>query len=495
MGKSLGPEREIAELPLYSRMGWSPHEGQQKVIKAGAVRNRVVSAGRRFGKSEIGGHKLCHEALNTRLVKSQLQDLKKRREYWIVGPSYTDSEKEFRVLWNELSALGLKDYFDRPGSYNNPTNQDMHISLWNGTFQAHAKSEKHPDGLVGEGLSGVILAEAAKLKASTYNKLIAPTLADFYGWLLATSTPEGKNWFYDLWKMGQDPTRPEWWSVKAPSWMNPHVYPLGATREGIANLRSRLLAGDVANADLFRSLGVDPEIGSFVTNLTEEAFNQEIGAEFSEFVGRVFKEFDTDIHVGDPEFNPQWRTYGAVDYGFRNPNVWLLVQVDPFGERINVLDEVYKEGLTTNEFGDEILDRNLCPSGTLTFYPDPASPGDTAILEEKLKVRHSGGTGGEIRFRIDSIRRFLKWVHPHLPQTHPENRPKLIIHRRCARTINDFEAYRYPEKKSEASGPAENPLKVDDHGPEALGRLHAGLFGAPDKLARKARQRRARVSR
>lgn len=475
---NLNPERPIAELPLYDKIGWVPHPGQQTVIEANQ-RNKAIAAGRRFGKSEIGGHKLFQEALNTRLVKSHLEDLGKRREFWVVGPSYTDSEKEFRIVWNELSRAGLRDYFDKPGSYNNPTLGDMHISLWDGRFQLHAKSEKHPDSLVGEGLTGVVLAEAAKLKESTYNKLIRPTLADFKGWCLMTSTPEGKNWFYQMWRRGQDPNRPDWFSARMPSWVNPYVYPGGANDDAIMLLRRHMEAGHMIDPDLFTKLGIDAEIGEMVADLTEETFNQEIAALFTEFVGRVFKDFDEELHVGDFEYEPSWATYAAVDWGFTNPSVWLLIQVDPFGERVRVLDEVYEPGLTPDEFGRLILSRGLCPSDTICFYPDPASPGDTRTLERILRVKHKGGTGGELKHRLDAIRKALRERNKHLPDGHTERVPTLQFDRKCANTINDMLNYRYPEKKSqqvETNAP-ELPMKKDDHGPEALGRFFAGHFG------------------
>lgn len=492
----LGPARPINPETLFPRIGWNPHEGQQKVIRSRA-RNKVVAAGRRFGKSEIGGHDLVREALNTRLVKTHLEDIQKRREFWIVGPSYTESEKEFRVLWNRLEKIGLKEYFDRPGSYNDPIGGSMHLSLWDGRFQVHAKSEKHPDSLVGEGLSGVILAEAAKMKERTWTKLLRPTLADFAGWSGMMSTPEGKNWFYDLWKTGQDPTRPDWESWRMPSWMNPHVYPQGASDEAIATLRQLLAEGNVADEMLFELLGVDPEIGALVADLTDESFNQEIAADFTEFVGRVFKGFDEEVHVGDFDYNPQWTTFACVDYGFTNPNVWLLLQVDPFGERVRVLDEVYERGLTADEFAEEILRRDLAPASCVAFFPDPASPGDTRVLEEKLKIRHRSGTGGELRFRIDAIRSALKVRHEERPEGHVDRVPALQIHRRCTNTINDFLNYRYPEKKNESrdGNSPEHPMKKDDHAPEALGRFYAGYFGTPDKKQRRARARKAQMAR
>jgi hypothetical protein len=486
---SLDPPRPIAEIPLYDKIGWSPHDGQRKVILA-PQRNRVVSAGRRFGKSEIGGHKLFQEALNTRLVKSHLEDLGKRREFWIVGPSYTDSEKEFRILWNEISRAGLSEYLDRPGSYNDPIGGSMHVSLWGGLFQVHAKSEKHPDSLVGEGLSGVVLAEAAKLKERTYNKLIRPTLADFNGWSLMTSTPEGKNWFYEMWKRGQDPNRPDWFSFRGPSWLNPYVYPQGASDDGIILLRRSIANHEMIDNELFARLGIDPEVGELVGDLTEEAFNQEIGAEFTEFVGRVFKSFDEEIHVGDFQYNPEWSTFAAVDYGFTNPSVWLLLQVDPFGERVRVLDEVYESGLTADEFADTILARGLCPGSLQAFYPDPASPGDTKVLEKKLRVKARGGTGGELKHRIDAIRAGLKMRNAKLPSGHWDRVPALAFDRKCTSTINDMLNYRYPEKRAQQQdgNATELPMKKDDHGPEALGRFYAGHFGAETRRRAKARR-------
>lgn len=418
-----------------------------------------------------------------------------RRNGQVFFTGNTDSEKEFRVLWNELSRAGLREYFDKPGSYNNPEQGDLHLSLWGGRFQCHAKSEKHPESLVGEGLSGVILAEAAKLKERTWNKLIRPTLADFNGWSLMTSTPEGKNWFYEMWKRGQDPTRPDWNSWRMPSWMNPYVYPGGASDQSIQELRRAMADGGVMDLDLYKRCMVDPEIAALVGDLTEESFNQEIGALFTEFVGRVFKGFDEELHVGDFTFDRSWKTYGAVDYGFTNPSVWLLIQVDPFAEHVRVIDEVYEAGLTINEFADLVKERGLAPDGMLGFYPDPASPGDTRILSETLKVHAKGGTGGELRWRIDAIRGALKERNTHLPEGHEQRVPSVMFDRKCVRSIADMLNYRYPERRSQVDGNVpESPMKKDDHAPEALGRFYAGHFGTPDRIARRARVRKSTLS-
>lgn len=472
----------VNPMDVYSELGYMPHRGQRPVLCSDA-RFRVVSAGRRFGKSDLGGHELVVEALIAKGLAKQYKERGKRREFWIVGPEYTDSEKEFRVLWNELRKLEVP--FDKPGSYNNPEGGFMHLSLWGGAFQVHAKSAKHPDTLVGEGLHGVILAEAAKLKEIVWVKYIRPMLADFSGWALMTSTPEGKNWFYERWNAGQSSGRSEWSSWRVPSWMNPHVYKTPTkgphVRQLLEHMRDPKFRMTAEEAVPLLGYSIDPEIIGLMDDLTPEAFLQEISADFTEFVGRVFKEFDEEWHVADLEYNPGYQHYAAVDYGFTNPNVWLFIQVDPWGN-IEILDEIYKSGLTPDEFADEIVERGL--QKVRRFYPDPASPSDTAILERRLRVPSAGGTGGELADRIDAIRAVLK-VRPvvaHLPLGHEERLPRLRIdRRRCPNMIREMSAYRYPERKDTILGNEahEKPKKEDDHTPEAFGRFLAGWEGTP----------------
>lgn len=389
----------------------------------------------------------------------------------------TDSEKEFRVLYNQLTRLEVP--FDKPGTYNDPIGGNMHISLWDGTFQVHGKSAAHPESLVGEGLRGVIMAEAAKIKERVWVKYVRPTLNDFRGWAALTSTPEGKNWFYRFWQQGQDPRFPSWQSWRMPAWINPFVYPNGATEAGIATLRAMLNDRQaVTHADA-KALGVDSEVLELMTSMTEPAFNQEIAADFTDFVGKVFKEFDEEVHVTELQFDPTWQTFAAVDYGFTNPNVWLLLQVDPFDEYINVLGEVYETGLGPDEFADEIMRKGLCPAGLKSFFPDPASPGDTNVLQRKLRVMGRPGTGGELKHRLDSIRQALRPFRKHVEN----DRPRILFDRAgCPNTIQDFLNYRYPDTKTEQDrNEPELPMKKDDHGPEALGRFFAGHFGTSDK--------------
>ena len=495
---------------VLDAIGWEPHPGQLLIAESTA-RHRVASCGRRFGKSDVGGHELVPEALYTRLIADDLKKRMKRREFWLVGPQYSDAEKEFRVLWNELTRLEVP--MDQPGSYYDAVGGNMHISLWNGAFQVHAKSAQYPSTLVGEGLSGVIMCEAAKMKQAVWVKYIRPTLADFNGWSLHTSTPEGKNHFYDLWKMGRDPANPDWASFRMPSWVNPYVYKTPTRLHDVKELQLLMMRYDSGQSveEIIQNAGgrydssmdadhylrairdgvdlqVDNEIIDLMASTSVSAFNQEIGADFTDFVGRVFKDFDEEIHVGDLPYNPNWQTFACVDYGYRNPNVWLVIQIGPKDE-INVIRELYQRELTAQEFAEEIAYRGL-DRGVKAFYPDPASPGDSAILSDHLQLPWRSGTGGELNDRLDAIRRALKEWNTHVPRSlksdHKtyDRRPQIMWDRSCTMSIYEMNEYRYPDEKEQNSTPGqEKPLKKDDHSPEALGRFFAGHFSTPQEDA------------
>lgn len=444
--------KAISIRKIYDTVKYKPHAVQRQIhnaVQASNARFRVVCAGRRTGKSTLGGHELTTEAVRA-YYRTDIDPFDHRAEFWIIGPEYSDAEKEFRVLWSDLNKLGMEKYFDHPGTYYNPENGQMHLSMYGGKFQVHCKSAKYPNSLVGEALEGVILAEAAKLKPSIWHKFVRPMLADYKGWALFTSTPEGRNWFYDLYRMGRDPAFADWWSVRMPSWSNDILFPQGR---------------------------YDPEITSMSAGMSEEKFNQEIGADFTEFVGRVFKDFDEELHVEDLKYDPSLPVYAAIDYGWTNPFVWLLIQVDVF-DNVYVIGEHYQTNMTVEENVNEIVRKGLAPAELKLVFPDPASPQDTAVVKNMLRVRAAGKTGGVIKDRLELIRRWLKVKTDDRPtNASGYTKPKLIFDRKAVNCIREFSEYRYPESKNEMTESSENPMKKDDHTPEALGRFFIAYYG------------------
>lgn len=466
---------------LFEQVGYSPHAAQRAFHKSGK-RNRVAACGRRFGKSELGAAELDVEAIKTRFILKQLEEAGQRREFWIVGPNYTDAEKEFRKHYNAMKKIDAP--FDKPGTYYDAHSGDMQLSMYGGKYLVLGKSAAHPERLVGEGLSGVIMAEAAKQKERTWTKYIRPTLADFKGWSIHTSTPEGKNWFYDLYMRGQDPNDTSWDSWRFGAWRNPYVYPMGAAPQGLAMLRKAIDENVAITERLKRDSKVDPEIIELMMDQSEETFNQETAALFTEFAGRVFKGFDEDVHIGDYIYRSDFETYAASDYGFTDPFVWLLLQLDPYTGTLYVLDEIYRTGLTIDDAARLVDARGLCPGSLIEFYPDPSRPDDTLAMERHLKKRANSSTGGERRIRLRYINEALKDINRHLPEEDPLRHPRLLIDRKCKNLIDDMAAYKYPERRLDAvRAPRDEPLHANSHGPEALGRFYRGHYGDPSSAA------------
>ena len=91
----------IYDSPLVA---WDPHPAQELVLES-AARHKVWCAGRRTGKSDLGGHVLLPEAIYTRSVAEEWLKQGKARIFWIVSDEYSTAEKEFRVIWHLCSVL------------------------------------------------------------------------------------------------------------------------------------------------------------------------------------------------------------------------------------------------------------------------------------------------------------------------------------------------------------------------------------------------------
>lgn len=433
----------------YADIGYEPHAGQRD-LHFTPSRFKVVSNGRRWGKTIFG----AREAEPNGFVPCPITG--KPQVGWIVGPQYTDAEKEFGLIYDSLKAQGIDK--ESIKFQNNVDSGSLHIvTSWG--FELIGKSAKHPESLVGEGLNFVLMVEAGRHRRKTWGQYIRPALADRRGWAAFTGVPEGKSensLLYALYQRGQSTRHrdKQWRSWKRPSWTNTIVFPGGRK---------------------------DPEILDAEADLTKDEFDRQYGAEFSEKVGTVMQEWDDDIHLGDFNYDPSWTTYMAVDYGFTNPFVVLFIQEGPFGD-LRVIKEMRWQHMDTPEICEDLHGRvGGLVRACVKLYPDPAEPDDTRTMARMLRIPPAGNTGGELKTRLALIRRALKVQNQHLPEGDPYRKPQLQIDRSCIDLAWEMrEGYKWPEHKSEQvkSNP-ENPMDKDNHGVEALGRFFRGKFGQP----------------
>jgi hypothetical protein len=402
----------------------------------------VLANGRRWGKTLLGGKEIEPNAF----VKNRFDEPQKG---WIVGPEYADAEKEFRIIYDDFRRLGVEEMCSK--FTNNPDSGNMHIKTSWG-FELECRSAKHPETLVGEGLDFVLFVEAGRLTRSTWRH-VRPTLSDKRGWTLFTGVPEEAtdiSLLYSFWDRGQDQERKTWKSWRMPSWTNLITFPGGRQ---------------------------DEEILEAEEDLTEDEFRRQYGAEFVERAGRVMKEWDDEVHLTNLDYDRAMPLYGAVDYGYREPFVWLWIQIDPWNT-VYVLEEHYVQMEDVADIAAKYIQpHNLFPN-LLRFYDDPSRPDDRALLMRLLRKEGWGNTGGERNTRDMLIRDALKRRPAHAPIS--LQKPGLYVdRRRCPNLAWEMrEGYRWPVRKEDAvKSESEKPMDKDNHGVEALGRFFKGHLG------------------
>ena len=405
---------------LFKKLGYEPHSKEQWECHLSDARFKIPCCGRRWGKTTFGGNELTAAVLDIEKPDSI---------YWIVGPNYSTGEKEFRILFTNLvKKLGLGTRIKKQYNVNQG---NMRIEMPWGTV-IEVKSADRKDGLIGEGLDGVVMAEAATHDVDTWQMYVEPALSDKRGWAIFPSTPRGYNWYQGLWMMGQLPDYPEYESWRLPTWSNKAMYP-----------------GGQADAEIIRLKKTTPEV----------TWLQEYAAEFVAYEGKIYTEFNPKIHVKDIEYNPAWRNYLVFDYGFVDPFVCLDIMVDP-SDNVYVWREYQVSFKTTWEHGKILKDRPN-PEGfhVDAIFADPRGADEIQTLA--LQNLHAYARSSEVGWKrgVEEVKRFMKLG--------PDGTPKLFIDPSCVNLIRQLTLLRAKEQK-EGLNAKEGQHDFDDHGPDAL---------------------------
>ncbi len=213
-----------------------PH---QVPILLSSARQKVVVAGRRWGKSVLGLLACILGHGPDRSYKGALEGAQIR---WI-APTYPLSTPMWESLKNATwECAAHKDELHRT------------ITFYGGGSVA-VRSADDPDSLRGVGSDGVVMDEAAFMAQGAWENGIRPTLADRQGWIVFISSPNGHGWFYELFRNAQ--TTDGWAAWQRPTSDNPRIPPeeIEAARRdtGSWRFRQEWLAEFVApGAGMFR---------------------------------------------------------------------------------------------------------------------------------------------------------------------------------------------------------------------------------------------------
>lgn len=222
------------------------HEGQIEVAMSNA-RFKVLSAGRRWGKTRLGVW-LCLE-----------QAWRGKRSWWI-APTYSMALEG----WKDLRNIGIE--------YGTVVKEGEKTIITPTGGMVSIKSADNPDRLRGAGLDFVVLDECAFMKPQTWAEVIRPALTEKKGSAFFISTPKGYNFFEKLYSEAN--VLDDWVRFTYPTITNPII--------------------DPAELEMAKQ-----EIGSFL-------YAQEYEAQFIEASGGLFKadwfdHYKTEQRIGIDE--------------------------------------------------------------------------------------------------------------------------------------------------------------------------------------------------
>jgi hypothetical protein len=224
---------------------------QQSVFKD-SHRFKVVAAGRRCGKSRLSAVTLLIEALNCPEGSAVMY----------IAPTLGQART---IMWDLLLDLG------RPVIKTSHVN-NLEITFVNGR-KILVRGADNPDSLRGVSLTYVVLDECAFIKEDTWQKIIRASLSDKKGRALFISTPSGRNWFYDLFNLGQEETDEEWrswhYTTKDNETIDPkEIEAAERTLSSFAFKQEYLSSFDTAGSDLFKEEWLkykeEPQYGDYV---------------------------------------------------------------------------------------------------------------------------------------------------------------------------------------------------------------------------------------
>ena len=236
----------------------------QQTVFQDSHRFKVVAAGRRCGKSRLSAVTLLIEALNCPEGSAVMY----------IAPTLGQART---IIWDLLHDLG------RPVIKASHIN-NLEITLVNGR-KILVRGADNPDSLRGVSLTYVVLDECAFIKQEIWEKVIRASLSDKKGRALFISTPSGRNWFYDTFKLGSDGTDEEWKAWHYTTQDNETIDPkeieaAKRTLSSFAFKQEYLSSFDNAGSDLFKEdwfkLAEEPQYGQYVVAIDLAGF-EEVG--------------------------------------------------------------------------------------------------------------------------------------------------------------------------------------------------------------------------
>ena len=361
------------------------------------ARYKVIVAGRRWGKT--------HLSLFDSLINESYGVWKKHKaKTWFVAPTYRQAKN---IAWNILKEI----VFEYPEYIKQKNESTLSIEFVNGSI-LELKGADNEDSLRGVGLDHIVLDEFAFMKPQAWTEVLRPALSDKKGTAMFIGTPDGFNYFHDLYTRGIDETG----GYK--SWF-------------------------------FRSVDsyfIDPkEIEAARDELDERTFRQEYEASFETASGRVYYAFDRIENKAEQEYQDYIPIKLCLDFNV-SPMCWEVIQTI---QGIDfVVDEIVRYNTNTEEMCKAVGDIygyskpfEIYGDYSGTFRSTKSRSTDYDIIKEILpNSAIKTKPNPSVVDRVNAVNSRLK---------NAKGQKRLFINPKCKHLIKDFEQVVWKEGKRE----------------------------------------------
>lgn len=235
-----------------SNLNWSMLPWQLQVWQD-KERFKVLACGRRTGKSNL--------AIKMTLAKAL--EAPEGSAVVYIAPTLAQARQ---IAWDALLDAG-KDVI-KSAHVNN-----MDIVLVTGR-KIHIRSAENPDTLRGLKLYFAVMDEAAFIKDDAlWTKIVRPALSDLRGDALFISSPDGRNWFFDLYNYATRSGDKDWKAYHFTTYDNPTIPrdEIEAAKKTLSTLifKQEFEASfSTAGQEIFKEdwikYGDEPQYGSYV---------------------------------------------------------------------------------------------------------------------------------------------------------------------------------------------------------------------------------------
>lgn len=163
-----------------------PHVEQQR-LRRSTARFKIVSAGRRSGKTELA---------KRRLVLGAMSEARAGGEQFLAAAPTLSQAKQ--IFWRDLLALTPEWFVSKINR------TDLTIELSNGALLG-VRSLDRPERIEGGMIRGIVIDEIANCPEAAWREHVRPALSTegCIGWAWLIGVPEGRNFYYRLAKKGQ----------------------------------------------------------------------------------------------------------------------------------------------------------------------------------------------------------------------------------------------------------------------------------------------------